>query len=668
MMSFLRTSVGLLFVTVALAASCKNTGSDPSGSGGGETCKSPQQVCEGACVDPRFDPKNCGACGNACTDGKVCFEGICEVSCPAGSEKCALEGAGGGAALSVCANVAVDRNHCGACGTKCPAAEVCTESACALECAGGATKCDAKDGPVCVDTMVDALNCGGCAAACEPGFACVSGACKTVCVAGTTVCSVPVPGGGAGGGGGAGSTSSAGGAGGLGGAGGAGGAGGMGGAGGAPAPMVMDICVDTQLDPRHCGNCETACPKGKACQGGQCLTDCVGGTSKCADENDDDVCVKLLSDEKYCGTCTNACAPKTTCVGGVCEVACQGGSTECGGTCVNTANDPAHCGGCGMACTGGKVCQDKQCVLKCVGGSVDCLGSCVNTANDPANCGGCGMACTGGKVCQDKQCVLKCVGGSVDCLGSCVTVANDPNNCGLCGSACAKPPNATGFCASMTCGFGCKVGFGDCNALGADGCEAPLNTVSACGSCGKACTSANATSTCVNATCGLGACNTGFGNCNANATDGCEVNLKTDSANCGTCGNACAGNAACVNGVCGASTCKVVAGAGNLTWCAHAAATKNTSCSTVCQSVGLVAMSNTTTWFNAQNDIAECTALRDAFGFAAATPTVLSQNLACAGYESGQNQLICSSSTACPGNVTANAPGSATMTPICACQ
>jgi hypothetical protein len=34
----------------------------------------------------------------------------------------------------------------------------------------------------------------------------------------------------------------------------------------------------------------------------------------------------------------------------------------------------------------------------------------------------------------------------------------------------------------------------------------------------------------------VAACNAGFANCNASATDGCEVNLRTDVNNCGACG------------------------------------------------------------------------------------------------------------------------------------
>ena len=147
MKNFHRTAVGLLALTLLLAASCKTTESNTSGGGGGDSCNLPQKLCVGACVDPRFDPSNCGACGNACTDGKVCVAGSCDVSCPKGSDKCALDGAGGGAGVSVCADFLVDRNHCGACAEKCATAEVCAAGKCALECAGGATKCEAIGGP-----------------------------------------------------------------------------------------------------------------------------------------------------------------------------------------------------------------------------------------------------------------------------------------------------------------------------------------------------------------------------------------------------------------------------------------------------------------------------------------------------------------------------------------
>jgi hypothetical protein len=38
--------------------------------------------CNGTCVATCCDNNNCGACGNVCTGGLTCFEGVCD--CPSG--------------------------------------------------------------------------------------------------------------------------------------------------------------------------------------------------------------------------------------------------------------------------------------------------------------------------------------------------------------------------------------------------------------------------------------------------------------------------------------------------------------------------------------------------------------------------------------------------------
>ncbi len=40
-------------------------------------CPVPTIECEGGCIDPRFDPANCGSCGNMCADDSVCRQGSC---------------------------------------------------------------------------------------------------------------------------------------------------------------------------------------------------------------------------------------------------------------------------------------------------------------------------------------------------------------------------------------------------------------------------------------------------------------------------------------------------------------------------------------------------------------------------------------------------------------
>ncbi|MFN8590232.1 MAG: pentapeptide repeat-containing protein [Thermomicrobiales bacterium] len=88
------------------------------------------------------------------------------------------------------------------------------------------------------------------------------------------------------------------------------------------------ICVDTQTDPNHCGDCATVCPVGApTCQGGACVcpgngsTACGPGLTCCGNG-----CSDLNSDPTNCGSCGNSCTGATPVCNGT-------GSCACGDVC-----------------------------------------------------------------------------------------------------------------------------------------------------------------------------------------------------------------------------------------------------------------------------------------------------------------------------------------------
>jgi hypothetical protein len=107
-----------------------------------------------------------------------------------------------------------------------------------------------------------------------------------------------------------------------------------------------------------------------------------------------------------------------------------------------------------------------------------------------------------------------------------------------------RPPDATTL--------GCAPGFGDCNGLPGDACEADLmTTTTSCGACGVVCPAvgpANTFPACAAGAC-IRACAPGFADCNGKPADGCEVDLNNDKRNCGACKMHCLFGK-CANGTC----------------------------------------------------------------------------------------------------------------------
>ncbi|MFO0644932.1 MAG: hypothetical protein U0326_01760 [Polyangiales bacterium] len=334
-----------------------------------------------------------------------------------------------------------------------------------------------------------------------------------------------------------------------------------GGAGSLHCATASHMCVPCVTD--------THCPLGQLCMGSTCVEGCnashacPSGRACCAGG-----CVDTQANAAHCGACGSACSTPNgtpTCIGGACAIeSCRAGFGDCdrsanNGCETDTTTSLAHCGGCGMACTppahAAAVCTMGRCGMgMCDAGYADCDGNpmngCeVNLRTDTSNCGTCGTVCNfpgATAACALGACVrTMCSAGMGDCDGNpaaCeVTFATDVNNCGRCGNMCAFP-HATASCAAGTCAMTrCDTGFGDCDGNPMNGCETDLtSSLANCGTCGNVCVFAGGTGVCRAGACALAACDTGRDNCDGMASNGCEVDLRSNLSNCGSCGRPCA--------------------------------------------------------------------------------------------------------------------------------
>jgi len=345
-----------------------------------------------------------------------------------------------------------------------------------------------------------------------------------------------------------------------------------------PAGTILcgAACVDPSSDPSHCGSCGRLCSLAAAvaaCSRGACTVNgCVAGFGDC-DRIADNGCEVPLGTAANCGACGVACsgaAPLCDAAMGRCVSGCPAGTTLCSSACVDTSSSASHCGMCGNACSlpnATSSCSGGSCsVLRCNPGFADCDGlarnGCeVDTRSNVMNCGSCGAVCrvaNGTPSCAASACrVASCAAGFADCdrsvLNGCETAtATDSANCGGCGVSCSSS-NATSACASGACEIvSCDPGFGDCDRVVLNGCEAPLVTASNCGACGVRCLGATPR------------CNAMTGRCEPTCVaplvdcGGTCVDLNTDRSNCGRCGTLCGGapftTGTCVGGVCGCQT------------------------------------------------------------------------------------------------------------------
>jgi hypothetical protein len=335
-------------------------------------------------------------------------------------------------------------------------------------------------------------------------------------------------------------------------------------------------CIDTSTDLDHCGRCDAVCAFANAtaqCALGRCaMGACLPNFADC-DADPANGCETALGTTTNCGRCGDRCdAARPVCdhVARACSAGCTGGATRCGPLCVDTRTDLGHCGACDRRCAFANAsasCVAGVCRLaRCAPGFADCdadpsNGCETDTRTSTVHCGACSAACVPRNVaaprCASGACGYSaCAAGFGDCDGVAAngceaSVATDALNCGACANSC-RPLNASPRCAAGRCGYGaCDPGFGDCDGIPANGCETDLRaSLSHCGSCGGSCVVANAAAVCSAGVCGYSACLGGALDCDANPRNGCETDPSTDVNHCGGCGRACSAGARCEAGVC----------------------------------------------------------------------------------------------------------------------
>ena len=507
------------------------------------TCDTVDNDCDGdvdESHDLANDVNNCGACNAACAYDQgvpLCNNATCSLdSCMAEYGNCDGNDANGCEAAFM-----TDGSHCGGCDNPCTNANgstVCAAGQCVPACGNGFADCDGDPNNGCETSTTTLTDCNACGEVC--GFSHASADCSTsTCT--LVSCDADF----------------------------------------ANCDSIESNGCEIQIsnDTSNCGQCGTVCTNANgstACASGVCTPTCDSGYDNCnANANDGcETSTKTLTD---CGTCGEPCAfanATASCDTGSCALTqCDVGYANCDGNDANgcevdLTTDANHCSSCSTVCSnanGTAVCAGSVCINGCDSGYADCDSNanngCETSTKTLTDCGSCGQACgfaNASASCSTGSCILTgCNAGYGNCDGipanGCeINFNTDSAHCGSCGTGCSNDHGST-VCSGGTCAPTCSNGFDNCNGNPNDGCETNTKTLTNCGGCGTPCSFPNASASCSTGTCTMGSCNAGFANCDGNASNGCEVNLNTDSNNCGGCNDKCTnnqGSTSCQGGQC----------------------------------------------------------------------------------------------------------------------
>lgn len=237
-----------------------------------------------------------------------------------------------------------------------------------------------------------------------------------------------------------------------------------------PPLMLCGVdCVNTQADPRYCGDCDTACGDGEVCDIGTCIDpgDCRSNGVGC---------VGFSYCDESSGECQPGCNDNAQCLGdneicglGINDCVCDEGFESCDGACVDTQTDPAYCRNCETSCQPGDVCQQGVCLdpgdcrvdaASCTGFTYcdEMTGECLRGCADNEQCTG------QNQVCDTDIHDCACAPDFHDCAAVCVS-DDDVNSCGTSCTPCVAPPDSVPTCELGACGFLCDDEFEVCDLM-----------------------------------------------------------------------------------------------------------------------------------------------------------------------------------------------------------